>query len=384
MLEKLFYNDSFLSSFSATVTNCTIEKDHFSIVLDKTVFYPESGGQPSDKGTLSFNDTNAEIFFVKEKNGVICHYSYTQIPVGTTVFGQIDFQRRFDLMQQHTGEHIVSGIVNSLFGYDNVGFHLTENNMSIDFSGVLSNEDLLKVIDMSNDIILKNQPVAASYPDTTNLEYRSKKILEGPIRIVEAGKADRCACCGTHVKTTGQVQIIAVKDSMNYKGGTRVFLGCGNRVYKDYLAKNAECYKISHLLSCKIGDVSQKVNDKIKECDNLKTQLSNAKQELFSLWAENIHGDIGYIEKDNLSSSEIQKLADAINKNCPVSVVLSHQENESYKICIISKTQDTNKLGKAICNAFGGKGGGKNGIFQGTLNSYGDIKSVLEENINAD
>lgn len=384
MSEKLFYNDSFLDNFQATVTSCATEKDHFVIVLDKTAFYPEGGGQPTDKGVLSFGEKTADIFFVKEKNNVIYHHSYTEIPVGTQVFGQIDFVRRFDLMQQHTGEHIVSGIINSLFGYDNVGFHLTETDMSIDFSGPLSKEDIDKVIDMANDIIVKNQPVTASYPDITNLEYRSKKALEGPIRIVEAGNADRCACCGTHVKNTSQVQIIAVKDSMNYKGGTRIFFGCGNRVYKDYVNKNAECHNISHLLSCKIDNISQKVSDKIKECENLKTQLSNAKQELFSLWAENINGNIGFINKDNLSSSEVQKLADEINKNCPIATVVSKQEDNTYKICIISKTQDTNKLGKAVCNTFGGKGGGKNGIFQGTLTSCGDIKSVLEENMNAD
>ena len=188
--EKLFYNDSFATKFTAEVIDCFENKDHFAIVLDKTLFYPEGGGQPCDHGIICWADGSAEIFDVREKNGTICHYSATAIPVGTVVDGEIDFERRFDLMQQHTGEHMISGIVHSLFGYDNVGFHLSEKDMSLDFSGPLSKEDIDRVVEIANDMIVKNQPVTADYPDISKIEYRSKKALEGPVRIVTAGEAD--------------------------------------------------------------------------------------------------------------------------------------------------------------------------------------------------
>ena len=381
--EKLFYNDSYATTFTAEVIDCFENKDHFAIVLDKTLFYPEGGGQPCDHGVIRFGGETAEVFDVREKNGIICHYSKTEIPVGTVIEGEIDFERRFDLMQQHTGEHMISGIVHSLFGYDNVGFHLSEKDMSLDFSGPLSKEDIDRVDEIANDLIVKNQPVTADYPDISKIEYRSKKALEGPVRIVTAGDADVCACCGTHLSTTGQVQMIAVTDSMNYKGGTRIFLGCGRRVFADYMAKNTSCLDISHKLSAKVEEISDKVNDKISECENLKAELAEAKNQLFSYWAESVPaGDVGFMEKDGLSSGEIQRLCSRLNEKCPTACVVAKQADGTSKICLFSSVCDTNKVGRAICTALGGKGGGKPGIFQGTFSAEGDVLSLLKGALN--
>ena len=385
MTEKLFYNDNFAAKFTASVVDCVAEKDYFAVVLDKTLFYPEGGGQPCDKGVLRFDGGEAQIFFTKEKDDVIYHHTYTQIPAGAQVEGEIDFARRFDLMQQHTGEHMLSGTINRLFGYDNVGFHLTENDMSIDFDGPLTKEDIDKAVAEVNAAIVANQPVTAGYPDTSKLEYRSKKPLEGAIRIVRAGSADVCACCGVHVSTTAQVQMVAVRDFMNYKGGTRIFFGCGGRVFADYMNKNRDCYDISHMLSCKIGEISQRVNDKMKECDNLKFQLSAVKNEIFSYWLDTVpQGENGFIRKDNLSSAEVQRLCIELSKKCNTACVVSQQADGSGKICLISTNKDTNSLGRAICAVLGGKGGGKPGIFQGTLagcdNAETAVKEVLNDN----
>ena len=381
--EKLFYNDSYATIFTAEVIDCFENKDHFAIVLDKTLFYPEGGGQPCDHGVIRFGGETAEVFDVREKNGIICHYSKTEIPVGTVIEGEIDFERRFDLMQQHTGEHMISGIVHSLFGYDNVGFHLSEKDMSLDFSGPLSREDIDRVVEIANGLIVKNQPVTADYPDISKIEYRSKKALEGPVRIVTAGDADVCACCGTHLSTTGQVQMIAVTDSMNYKGGTRIFLGCGRRVFADYMAKNTSCLDISHKLSAKVEEITGKVNDKIVECENLKAELAEAKNQLFSCWAESVPaGDVGFMEKDGLSSGEIQRLCSKLNEKCPTACVVAKQTDGTSKICLFSSVCDTNKVGRAICTALGGKGGGKPGIFQGTFSAEGDVLSLLKGALN--
>lgn len=381
--QKLFYNDGYATQFTATVVECTPVKDYFAIVLDKTLFYPEGGGQPCDKGTLSFDSTTAQVFFVKEKEDTIYHHSYTPIPAGTVVSGEIDFDRRFDLMQQHTGEHMMSGIIHKMFGYTNVGFHLTETDMSIDFDGVLSQQDIDAVVAQANSLIVADQPVTADYPDTEKLEYRSKKPLQGAIRIVTAGEADVCACCGVHVARTSQVQMIAVKDSMNYKGGTRIFFGCGGRVFADYVKKNSYCGQISQLLSAKTDEITTRVADKIKECDSLKLQLGQAKTQLMEYWAAEIEpGQVGFVSRDNLVPNELQRLAAEINKKCTVACVYSKQADGTGKICIISQSHDTNRLGRAVCGALGGKGGGKPGIFQGTVTADGDVKAVLEGVIN--
>lgn len=377
--QKLFYNDGYATQFTATVQECTAVKDYFAIVLDKTLFYPEGGGQPCDMGTLTFEGGTADVFFTKEKDEIIYHHSHTAIPVGSIVQGKIDFDRRFDLMQQHTGEHMMSGIIHKMFGYTNVGFHLTENDMSIDFDGVLSDEDIAAVVAQANRLIVADQPVTADYPDTEKLEYRSKKPLQGAIRIVTAGDADVCACCGVHVARTSQVQMIAVRDSMNYKGGTRIFFGCGGRVFADYMKKNSLCAQISQHLSAKTDEISTRVADKIKECDNLKIQLGEAKTQLMEYWAEEVQqGEIGFVSRENLVPNELQRLAAQINKKCAVACVYSKQADGTGKICIISQTRDTNLLGRAVCSALGGKGGGKPGIFQGTVTADGDVKAILE------
>ena len=381
--EKLFYNDSFATVFTAEVIDCFESKGSYAIVLDKTLFYPEGGGQPCDHGVMRWGENKAEIFDVREKNEIISHFSKTPIPVGTVIEGEIDFERRFDLMQQHTGEHILSGIIYKLYGYTNVGFHLSEKDMSIDLSGPLTKEDIDRCIDMANEIIIKNQPVTADYPDITNLEYRSKKALEGPIRIVTAGDADVCACCGTHLKTTGQVQMIAAKDSMNYKGGTRIFFDCGKRLFADYYSKNASCLEISHRLSAKTDEIADKVADKIAECENLKASLAATKDELFGYWAQTVPaGEVGFMEKDGLTSGEIQKLCSKINEKCPTACVVAKQADGSSKICLFSSVCDTNKVGRAICSQLGGKGGGKPGIFQGTFSADGDVESLLKGALN--
>ncbi len=383
--EKLYYNDSFACRFEATVTDCFECKNGYAVILDRTLFYPEGGGQPCDKGSLCWSQGQTEIFDVREKDDCIYHYAKSSIPTGTKVCGEIDFERRFDLMQQHTGEHIVSGIVHSLFGYDNVGFHLTEKDMSLDFSGVLSSEDIQRVISAANDIIIKNQPIVADYPDVSNLEYRSKKALNGPIRIVRAGSADICACCGTHLKTTGQVQMIAVKDSMKYKGGTRIFLGCGKRVYADYCAKTQQCLDISHSLSAKTDEISSRVRDKISECENLKISLSALKDELFDCWVSAIScKSTGFISKDGLNGSELQRLCAKISEKCPTACAVSRQSDGTGKFCIFSSVLDTNAVGKTICQKLNGKGGGKPGTFQGTFTVIENAEQILEAALNAE
>ncbi|MEG2928013.1 MAG: alanyl-tRNA editing protein [Oscillospiraceae bacterium] len=377
--EKLYYENSYLADFSGVVTGCTQEKGRFAITLDRTAFYPEGGGQPCDIGYILVGENRVDIVEVREKQGEIYHYSDSPVPIGNAILGFIDFDRRFDLMQQHTGEHILSGLVKQEYGFDNVGFHLTPKDMSVDFSGALTPRDIEGLMEKANAIVLKNQSVTAEFPkNVETLSYRSKKELSGAIRIVTAGTADICACCGTHTATTGEVTCIAALDSMSYKGGTRIFMACGKRAFKDYMEKNQRCYGISHLLSSKVEEIVPAVEGKMAEVERLKQELYAMKNQLFSLWIKDIpSGKLGYFETEGLTPGELQKLAQLINEKCAIACAVARQGDGSRKVCIISTEFDTNILGRSVCEALSGKGGGKLGIFQCTVVKEGSIENIV-------
>lgn len=266
--EKLYYKDSFMKEFDAVVAECTEENGAFKIVLDKTAFYPEGGGQPADKGVITFGEDSAEVSDVHEKAGVIYHTCDKEIQPGTQVHGVIDWRRRFDLMQQHTGDHIFSGMVLKHYGYNNIGFHLTDKELVIDYDGTLTKSDIDFLVQESNKRIWADMPVEAGFPENVaELEYRSKKEIDGDIRIVCRGDADICACCGTHVKSTGQVGVITVISSQKFNGGTRIFAACGKRAVDFAAARNADCHEISRLLSSPLDAIVPAVEKRLKEIE---------------------------------------------------------------------------------------------------------------------
>ena len=241
--KRIFDEDAYITEFEATVLSCTECEKGFEIILDQTAFFPEGGGQYPDKGTLN----RTEITDVQEdKEGVIRHFSEKGIPAGEKVYGKIDWEQRFDFMQQHSGEHIFSGLAHKKFGATNVGFHLGYDETTIDLDVPLSEKDVLELELLANKAVYKNLPIEISYPSEEELEvlpYRSKKKLSGKIRIVTFPGYDICACCGTHVKQTGEIGIIKLTAFQNYKGGTRLFMLCGKRAFKDYQNKNKKKLK---------------------------------------------------------------------------------------------------------------------------------------------
>ncbi|MEG2931374.1 MAG: alanyl-tRNA editing protein, partial [Ruthenibacterium sp.] len=233
MTKKLYYEDVTRRTFCATVLACESVNGALRVALDATAFYPEGGGQPADHGALG----GACVTDVHEQDGVIWHTVTAPLPVGETVQGDIDWSRRFDMMQQHTGEHIFSGILHMQYGFDNVGFHIGADTVTVDFNGQLSAKALAEAELAANWVIWQGAPVTVTWPTRTELEslvYRSKKALTGEVRIVAAGGADRCACCGTHVRSCSEVGAIKILSAQNYKGGTRVMLVCGMRAWHDY------------------------------------------------------------------------------------------------------------------------------------------------------
>ena len=221
-MTELFYRDPYVREFTSKVTSCVKGEKGFEVMLEDTAFYPEGGGQPADHGTID----GAAVFDVRRTPAGIVHYCEKAFDVGQDVKGVLDWERRFDNMQNHTGEHVFSGIVNARFGFDNVGFHMDDDVITCDFSGVMTEEQVAEVERACNEAIVANVEVGISFPDAEALEklaYRSKKALKGDVRIVDVPGCDRCACCGVHVRSTGEIGLIKVLSSMKHRGGTRVF-----------------------------------------------------------------------------------------------------------------------------------------------------------------
>ena len=274
MTEKLYDKDSHLKEFEGTVLSCEKIGEKYAIVLNQTAFFPEGGGQQSDRGYAG----DAYIADVQIKNGVILHFADKPLNIGQAYKCKIDFDFRFRNMQNHSGEHIISGIVHKLYGFNNVGFHLG-TEMTVDFDGELTRRQLDEVEDLANKAVYENLPVKAYYPtdeELKSLDYRSKLDLKENVRIVEIKGVDVCACCAPHVKATGEIGIIKILDFEKYKGGVRLLVKCGRDALSDYREKYRNILEISNLLSAKQPDASAAV---VK----LNNQLSAEKEETAAL-----------------------------------------------------------------------------------------------------
>ena len=244
MVEKLFYKDAYLKTFTAQVLDCQKINTGYVIVLDKTAFYPEGGGQPGDFGVIG----GAKVLDTHEKAGEVLHYTDIPLEPGTAVEGEINWKRRFDLMQQHSGEHIVSGLVHEKYGFENVGFHMGSDVITIDFSGVMTLEQLRGVELSANQKIWENSLVEIALYNSANLKnvaYRSKKPLEGDVRIVHFSGADTCACCGTHVARTGEIGCIRILSVQSLHEGVRVEMLSGERCFNYFGTVADENHSIS-------------------------------------------------------------------------------------------------------------------------------------------
>lgn len=369
--EKLFYQDSHLSEFEAEVLACEKKEGKeglFQIVLDRTAFFPEGGGQPADTGFLN----QVAIQDTKEKNGVIYHISTEPIAVGTKVKGKLDFEKRFDRMQNHTGEHIVSGLVHQQFGYENVGFHLG-TDVTMDFNGELTKEDLLIIEKKANEAVIKNIKVQTEFPNKDSLasmDYRSKIELNGDVRIVTIPGYDCCACCAPHVLYTGEIGMVKLLGGQRYKGGTRVTMVCGFRALADYNQKSEQILSISVLLSSKQTDVFSATAHIKEELDSCKVKLSLLKQQMFAIKVSQLEENQPFIcmFEPDLNGNEIRMLVNlGMEKTDGICVVLSGKEDGEYQFVAGSRTKDVRGFGKEFQDAFQGRGGGKAEMVQGSV-----------------
>ncbi len=378
--ERLYYKDAYIKEFTAGVLDCREVKNGFQIVLSESAFYPEGGGQPFDIGTLRDLRTDAvvKVLEVQEKDGELLHYTDKPLTVGAEVKGEIDWERRFDLMQQHSGEHIVSGIVHADYGYDNVGFHMGSGTITIDFNGMLDEEDLQKIEEKANRAVWEDQPTHIFYPDPEELEalpYRSKKELTGKVRIVEfPGKendpyVDMCACCGTHVARAGEIGLVKLLSVEKFREGVRVEMLSGKRAL-DYLSMTyGQNHRISVLLSAKPGQTADAVQRTMDENFRLRGRVMELEDELFAKRAEQLTGagDVLLFEEE-LDSDSLRKLAVAVMESCGGRcAVFSENKDGSFKYAIGEKDGDLRSLIKEMNQALEGRGGGKPFFVQGSV-----------------
>ena len=366
MTEKLYYKDSYIAEFDAKVENCEPRDGGWLVTLDKTAFFPEGGGQPSDVGFIG----DAEVTYAKEVGDDVLHYTDKPLEKGSAVHCKINFDRRFSLMQNHGGEHILSGVVNRRYGLDNVGFHMGSEDITVDYSGYLDREQLLAAEREANEIIYKNLPIKATFPspeELKNMTYRSKKELTGAIRIVEIENCDRCACCAPHLSRTGEIGVIKLLDFIRYKGGVRVHLHCGRDALADYEKRYEVLRDAGNLLSVKQKEVKDAVERLFDENGKIKAALSAAKAEIMQMKIAAIsekERTVCHFEPD-ASGDDMRKFADlAADKTGGTCAVFSGVDGD-YKFVIISRSVDLSARRGEVCEKLSAKCGGDRKMLSG-------------------
>ena len=363
---KLYYQDCHLDRFVARVVSCEQAEKGYAVTLSQTAFYPEGGGQACDLGTLG----EARVLDVREQGEEVVHLCDKPLTPDTTVEGVIDWERRFDLMQQHTGEHIVSGVIHRLFGHDNSGFHVGADVVTVDFDGPIPPEALPQIEAEANRAVWQNLKLRCWYPSPEELPtvgYRTKRPLPWPVRIVEIPGVDKCACCGVQVGFTGEVGLIKLFSCVKFHQGVRIEMACGGRALALLNKAYDQNRQVSQAFSAKIyetGEAARTMNRRLAEA---QYRADTLQKQIFDAVAE------GYRGKGNVfhhqpegGPGELRELADRISLSCGGTAFLCSESGNGMNICIISSTDDLKALGKALKERFHARGGGKPGSFQGT------------------
>lgn len=367
MTEKCYYEAPYQREFDAEVLRCEKSKKGWDVVLEKTVFYPEGGGQPCDLGILG----GVQVLEVHERGGEIVHTCSGPLEAGTTVHGAIDWDRRFDLMQQHSGEHLVSGLVHAKYGYDNVGFHMGQDSITIDFNGLIDEEGLREIERQANEAVYANLETDIFYPDRETLftlPYRSKKELEGQVRLVRFPGVDLCACCGTHVARTGEIGLIRLFSCVHFREGVRIELLCGHRCF-DYLCRiQNQNHAVSTQLSAKPLETGEAVHRVCAELAEAKARIAAMEDEQFREKAERLAGtgDVLLFEAP-MAPDSVRKLCDRVLSRCGGRcAVFAGSDESGWKYAIGDGSGDLRPFVKAMNAALQGRGGGKPGFVQGS------------------
>lgn len=380
MTEKLYEHDPYLSRHSATVLSCDERGGKYEVVLDRTAFFPEGGGQAYDTGTID----NAPVTDVQIQNGIITHLCDEPLPVGGSVICEIDAAQRLRRMQCHSGEHIVSGLIHRLHGLDNVGFHLGSSDVTLDTSGTLSDDELQRIEYLANEAVAKNVPIRAIYPTPDELsryDYRSKLDLTEGVRLIEIPGYDLCACCAPHVRRTGEIGTIKLISHINYKGGLRIHMLCGARALDDYSMRCAQTSAIGELLSVKDHECADAVTSLLSRLDDSKRERDELVRSIIAREAEAARptdGNLVFVLPQAFASG-LRELVNLALPKCGGICAAFAGSDGAYTFIAASTGVDLRAISKEMLSALSGKGGGRPEMIQGSVTcTAADIHRYFE------
>lgn len=369
-MNELFYRDEYAREFDAEVISCQKGKKGYEVALSDTAFYPEGGGQPADRGTLG----QVNVLDVKRRNGEILHITDAPLEPGMTVHGVLDWERRFDHMQQHSGEHILSGVVHAQFGYDNVGFHMNDEVVTVDFNGPITWEEAMELEDKVNAYIWTDAESRELYPSEEELkamDYRSKIELKGKVRLVEYPGADLCACCGTHVAYTGEIGLMKILSVSRHKDGVRMEMLFGGRAMKDYDRKHLLNTEFSCRLSSKPYETGEALQRVLDEMNAMKFRMQAMNERYYAMRATSIPvGEpVIFFNEPGMSMVEIRKFCDYLISTGKVktAMIISPKDKESVNYVMGSADLNMRDVGKLLNEELHGRGGGRPEMVQGSF-----------------
>ena len=376
---KLYENDSYIKDFSATVISCEEKDGAYFVVLDKTAFFPEGGGQDADKGKIG----DADVLDVQIKNDVIYHKVNILFQENQEVNCVLDWDTRFSRMQNHTGEHIVSGVIHSLFGYNNVGFHMNDSVITLDVDGPLTEDNIREVELKSNKAIYDNKSIKAIYPTADELpdyDYRSKLDITEGVRLIEIEDYDLCACCAPHVAKTGEIGIIKILSFIPYKKGTRIEMICGSLALNDYRNLHATNKSVMNMLSAKRFEIAESVERIQNELANLKAENKKLMADLATLKMEkHTNNNKVCVFIDGVSYDELRNCSNELIEEFEYCYLFSNTDENNYIYVVSSKEKNVRESVQELNKAFNGKGGGRDTYAQGKImaDSRENIKKFI-------
>lgn len=374
---KLYENESYRRENQTEVLSCeTIDGKNW-IRLKDTIFFPEEGGQYADTGILRNGDVTVRVLDGQLKQGEIFYLVDQPLEAGAQVECVLDWEQRFMRMQQHTGEHILTGLIHRHFGYNNVGFHLSdESPVTLDLDGMLTAEQIARMELLANEIVYQNLPVTASYPsreELPDLTYRSKIEIEGQVRLITIGEAqdpvDVCACCAPHVARTGEVGLIKILSFQHYKGGMRLAVACGQRACEAIAAGWADAEAAGRLLSVPVGRLEEAVGRFRSGESQLKQRLAALQNTLSGALADAaVPGQPFAARVEGADGDGLRRMAAAVanRTGAPCCLLAPGGQGLAYALAA-APDGDVRPACKALNEAFRGRGGGKAGFCQGSL-----------------
>ena len=383
MTQRLYYDDVYMKEFDAKVLRCEASGSNWKIVLDRCAFYPEGGGQSGDRGILAdpASDRMIQVADTQEEGEDIVLVCDAPVPEGSSVRGTLDWEYRFDRMQNHSGEHIISGLIHTRLGYNNVGFHMSADRMTIDLDGEISEDILQEIEQKANEIVWANVPVRIdtyTEEEAEEIEFRSKRELHGQIRVVSIPGADVCACCGTHVAFTGEIGPIRIVSHVRFKGGIRMELMCGRWAYLYMTEVFRQNHQVSVLMSSKMLETAGAVTKLLDDQAQLKGRMIGLFYEQIERKADELAGtgDV-LIFAQNYTPVLVQKLTARVMEKTDSAVFsFAGNDEEGYKYAVGQTGGDLKAFVKDMNEELSGRGGGKPFFLQGSVSS--DLESIVK------